>query len=228
MVGSVNAPEPGFRPGARWGVVPRWCPSIGRPIGSPPFDARITRLWPRARQFPIVVRSGERPRRQHPRAFEGQGHMAIRGRRSGVPSAHGQTVGHAPNARHRSRRRLISDCNGRDPRTGARPRYGVSALLWCRAPGSGRFSRRDAAVRAVLCVGADCGDPLQASTPPGSGLFCRKMGSNLTLFRGSGRLFWFLAAIRVDGCGITPGQKHSHRRCPVPQPTKPPRPLLVR
>ena len=35
MVGSINAPEPGFRPGVRWGVVPRWCPPIGRRIGSP-------------------------------------------------------------------------------------------------------------------------------------------------------------------------------------------------
>ena len=53
MVGSVNAPEPGFRPGVRWGVVPRCCSPIGRPIGSPPFDTRITRPWSRARQFPI-------------------------------------------------------------------------------------------------------------------------------------------------------------------------------
>ena len=64
--------------------------------------------------------------------------------------------------------------------------------------------------------------------PPGSGLFCRKTGPILTPLRGSGRLFRFLAAIRVDGYGIAPGQKHSHRWCPVPQPTKPPRTLLVR
>lgn len=36
-------------------------------------------------------------------------------------------------------RRLISDCNGRDPRSGVAP------------PGSGRLSRRGAAVRAVVC-----------------------------------------------------------------------------
>ena len=109
-----------------------------------------------------------------------------------------------------------------------RPRYGVSASLWCRVS---RFwaviPPRHAMVRAVLCW-RRLRDPLQASTPPGSGLFCRKTGLNLTLFRGSGRLFRFLAAIRVDGYGITPGQKHSHRRCPVPQPTKPPRTLLRR
>ena len=78
------------------------------------------------------------------------------------------------------------------------------------------------------CAGADCGDPPFRRRPPGSGLSCRKTGSNLTPFRGSGRLFRFLAAIRVDVYGITPGQKHSHRRCPVPQPTKPPRALLGR
>ncbi len=228
LLSSVNALEPGFRPSVRWGVVPRWCSPIGKPIESPPFDARITRPWPRARQFPIVVRSGERPRRQHPRAFEGQGHMAIRGRRSGVPSAHGQTVGHAPNARHRSHRRLISDRNGRDPRSGARPplrRFGLALVP--PSPVLGGFL-------AVMprfvppCAGSDCVDPPPGVDPPGSGLFCRKTGPNLTLFRGSGRLFRFLAAIRVDGYGITPGQKHSHRRCPVPQPTKPPRTLLRR
>ena len=185
MVGSVNAPEPGFRPGARWG----WChggvlQSVGRSEALPSMPALPGRGL-RTRQFPIVVRSGERPRRQHPRAFEGQGHMAIRGRRSGVPSAHGQTVGHAPNARHRSRRRLISDCNGRDPRTGARPRYGVSALLWCRAPGSGRFSRRDAAVRAVLCVGADCATPSRRR-PPGFWVVLQENGPEFDALPG----FW--------------------------------------
>ena len=80
---------------------------------------------------------------------------------------------------------------------------------------------------APPCAGADCGDP-PGIDPPGSGRFCRKTGSNLTPFRGSGRLFRFLAAIRVDVYGITPGQKHSHRRHPVPQPTKPPRTLLGR
>lgn len=78
------------------------------------------------------------------------------------------------------------------------------------------------------CAGADCGDPPFRRRPPGSGLSCRKTGSNLTPFRGSGRLFRFLAAIRVDVYGITPGQKHSHRRCPVPQPTKPPKTSLRR
>ena len=53
--------------------------------------------------FLSVVRSGERPRWQHPpRALEGQGRTAIRGRPIGGPSGLGQTVGHAPNACHRS------------------------------------------------------------------------------------------------------------------------------
>ena len=37
-----------------------------------------------------------------PRALEGQGQTAIRGRPIGGPSGLGQTVGHAPNDRHRS------------------------------------------------------------------------------------------------------------------------------
>lgn len=119
-------------------------------------------------------------------------------------------------------RRLISDSNGRDLRPGGHDLHSRAA-----PPGSGRFSRRGAAVRAVLCWRRLRRSPSRRR-PPGSGLFCRKTGPDLTPFRGSVRLFRFLAAIRVDGCSITPGQKHSHRRCPVPQPTKPPRTLLGR
>ena len=123
-------------------------------------------------------------------------------------------------------RRLISDCNGRDPRFGAvlpLRRFGI-ALVPC-LPVLGGFPAATPRF-APPCAGPDCGDPPFRRRPPGSGLSCRKTGLNLTLFRGSGRLFRFLAAIRVDGCGITPGRKHSRRRCPVPQPTKPPRTLL--
>lgn len=123
-------------------------------------------------------------------------------------------------------RRLISDCNGRDPRFGAvlpLRRFGI-ALVPC-LPVLGGFPAATPRF-APPCAGPDCGDPPFRRRPPGSGLSCRKTGLNLTSFRGSGRLFRFLAAIRVDGCGITPGRKHSRRRCPVPQPTKPPRTLL--
>lgn len=119
-------------------------------------------------------------------------------------------------------RRLISDSNGRDLRPGGHDLHSRAA-----PPGSGRFSRRGAAVRAVLCWRRLRRSPSRRR-PPGSGLFCRKTGPDLTPFRGSVRLFRLLAAIRVDGCSITPGQKHSRRRCPVPQPTKPPRTLLRR
>lgn len=129
-------------------------------------------------------------------------------------------------------RRLISDCNGRDPRSGAAPRSGASTLdggttpaLASRLPVLGGYPAAMPRF-APPCAGPDCGDPPFRRRPPGSGLSCRKTGLNLTSFRGSGRLFRFLAAIRVDGCGITPGRKHSRRRCPVPQPTKPPRTLL--
>lgn len=140
LPGSANVLEPGFRPGVRWGVVPRWCPPIGRRIGSPSLRHLH---YPAVAPGPAVsyqsfgaasVLGGNTPR-----ALEGQGHTAIRGRPIGGPSGLGQTVGHAPNARHRSHRLLISDCNGRDPCSGAAP------------PGSGRFSRRDAEVRAALC-----------------------------------------------------------------------------
>ena len=57
----------------------------------------------RARQFPIS-RSERRASSvaTPPRALEGQGQTAIRGRPIGGPSGLGQTVGHAPNDRHRS------------------------------------------------------------------------------------------------------------------------------
>ena len=122
-------------------------------------------------------------------------------------------------------RRLISDCNERDPRSGAVPplrRFGIALVP--RLPVLGGYPAATPRF-APPCAGADCGDP-PGIDPPGSGRFCRKTGSNLTPFRGSGRLFRFFAAIRVDVYGITPGQKHSHRRHPVPQPTKPPRTLL--
>ena len=98
------------------------------------------------------------------------------------------------------------------PRSGAVPPLGTTTLalgprpsLWCRAPvtafrhrsgaapsGSGRLSRRDAAIRAALCW-RRLRRPSRYR-PPGSGLFCRKTGSNLTPFRG----FW--AVISVPRC----------------------------
>jgi len=49
-------------------------------------------------------------------------------------------------------RRLISDCNERDPRSGAVPPVTAFRRRSGAAPsGSGRLSRRDAAVRAALC-----------------------------------------------------------------------------
>lgn len=42
---------------------------------------------------------------------------------------------------------------------------------------------------ALSCVLAQTARPPPGVDPPGSGLFCKKMGPNLTLFRGSGRLY---------------------------------------
>lgn len=146
MVGSINAPEPGFRPGVRWG----WCHggvlrSVGRSEASPSTPALPGR-GPGPGSFLSVVRSGERPRWQHPLpgALEGQGHMDIRERPIGGLSrtAMGVTLALVP-------------C----------PRYGVSASLWCRAF---RFwavipPRRRGSRRPVL---AQTAATLQVSTPP--------------------------------------------------------------
>ena len=183
--------------------------------------------------------------------------MAIRGRPTGGPSGFGQTVGHAPNARHRSSLAVYLRLQWARPSlwcrvlaTAFRPRSGAAP------PGSWQLSRRDAVVRAAPCwrrlrrpsgyrfpgfwVVLQDNVP-EFDAPSGSwrlsrrdamvrAVLCWRRLRRLPRRRppGSGRLFRFLAAIRVDGYGITPGQKHSHRRCPVPQPTKPPRPLLVR
>ena len=154
------------------GVVPRWCPPIGRRIGSPSLRHLH---YPAVAPGPAVsyqsfgaasVLGGSTPR-----ALEGQGHVAIRGCPIGGPSGLGQTVGHAPNARHRSHRRLISDCNGRDPCSGAAPplrRFGLALVP--------RLPVLDGFPAAMLrfappCAGADCVDPLPGVDLPGSGLF---------------------------------------------------------
>ena len=79
-------------------------------------------------------------------------------------------------------RRLISDCNGRDPRSGAAPRSGASTLdggttpaLASRPPVPGGFP---AVVPrfAPSCVGADCGDPFTGVDPPGFWVVLQKNG----------------------------------------------------
>ena len=214
MVGSVNAPEPGFRSGVRWGVVPRCCSPIGRPIGSPPFDTRITRPWSRARQFPISRserRASSAATPPGPREAGAHGYPGTPNRRP---------LGAWPNCRP------CAECSPPKFIGGLyQTAMGVTLALVPCLPVLGGFPAATPRF-APPCAGPDCGDPPFRRRPPGSGLSCRKTGLNLTSFRGSGRLFRFLAAIRVDGCGITPGRKHSRRRCPVPQPTKPPRTLL--
>ena len=79
-----------FRPGARWGVVPRWHPPNGKPIGNPPLDTHIIWLYYLAVAsgpggFLSVVRSSERLRWQHspgiPRGGGAHGHPGMPGRR---------------------------------------------------------------------------------------------------------------------------------------------------
>ena len=247
--------------------MPRWCPPIGRLIGGP-LDARITRPWPRARQFPI-----SRSERRASSVAAPPG--GSRGRAHGYPGLPiGRPFGAWPDCRPCAEcsplkfigglsqtamgatlalgattfipglrlpvlscfpavvPRFAPSCVGAgcgDSLPGSTPRFWAVSqengpefdalpVLSCFPAVVPRF--------APSCVGSDCSDSLPGVDPPGSGLFCRKTGLNLTSFRGSGRLFRFLAVIRVDGCGITPGRKHSHRWCPVPQPTKPPRTLL--
>mgnify|MGYP006965413713 CR=1 FL=1 len=69
-------------------------------------------------------------------------------------------------------RRLILDCNGRDLRPGGHnPRPGGhNPRSRVAPPGSGRFSRRDAAVRTVLCWRRLRRSPSRRR-PPGSGRF---------------------------------------------------------
>ena len=76
-------------------------------------------------------------------------------------------------------RRLISDCNGRDPRSGAAP------------PGSGRFSRRDAAVRAVLCWRRLRRFPSRRRPPPGFWVVLQKNGPEFDVIPG----FWAVVSV---------------------------------
>ena len=133
-------------------------------------------------------------------------------------------------------RRLISDCNGRDPRSGAASslrRFGLALVPRLPVLGGYPAATRHGSRRPVLaqtaatpqastsgfwvilqenvpefvapprfwavfpprCRGsrrpvlAQTARPPPGVDPPGSGLFCKKMGPNLTLFRGSGRLY---------------------------------------
>ena len=89
-----------------------------------------------------------------------------------------------------------------------------------------RLAKRAKGVRNRLSGrrGANTWAPLLSSAaPPGSGLFCRKTGPNLTPFRGSGRLFRLSAVVRAISRDITPGQKIPYRRHSALRLTKPPR-----
>ena len=166
MVGSVNAPEPGFRPGVRWGVVPRCCSPIGRPIGSPPFDTRITRPWSRARQFPI-----SRSERRASSAATPPGGPRGAGAHGYPGPPIGRPLGAWLNCRPCAQclpPKFIGGSSqtamGATPALAPRPRYGVSASLWCRAF---RFwavipPRRRDSRRPVL---AQTAATLQVSTP---------------------------------------------------------------
>ena len=97
---------------------------------------------------------------------------------------------------------------------------------------------------APSCAGADCGDPLpgvdprswavsrrvpplsQAPHPSTFWVVLQENGPELDVPPGFWVVFQFLAAIRVDGSGITLGQEYPRCRRPVSQPTKPPRTCL--
>lgn len=79
-------------------------------------DTHITWPWrvgSGARQFPISRLSQRRPRRQHPpRALEGQGQTAVRGRPIGGPQGHGPIVIRRRWVNRDVRISYDSDCNG--------------------------------------------------------------------------------------------------------------------
>ena len=175
MVGSVNAPEPGFRPGVRWGVVPRCCSPIGRPIGSPPFDTRITRPWSRARQFPISRserRASSAATPPGPREAGAHGYPGTPNRRP---------LGAWPNCRPCAECSppkfiggLYQTAMGVTLALVPCSRYGVSASLWCRAS---RFwavfpPRRRGSRRPVLAQTAAI--PLSDADPPVLGCLAGK------------------------------------------------------
>ena len=145
--------------------MPRCCSPIGRPIGSPPFDTRITRPWSRARQFPISRserRASSAATPPGPREAGAHGYPGTPDRRP---------LGAWPNCRpcaECSPPKFIGGLSqtamGVTLALVPRPRYGVSASLWCRAF---RFwavipPRRRDSRRPVL---AQTAATLQVSTP---------------------------------------------------------------
>ena len=157
-------------------MVPWWYPPIGRPIGSPPLDTRITWPWPPGpavsyQSFGAAsVLGGSTPSRG-PRGAGAHGYPGTSDRR---------LFGAWPNCRP------CAECSppkfiGGLSRTAMSvtlalvpcPRYGVSASLWCRAF---RFwavipPRRRGSRRPVL---AQTAATLQVSTPRVLGGFAGK------------------------------------------------------
>ena len=202
--------------------MPRCCSPIGRPIGSPPFDTRITRPWSRARQFPISRserRASSAATPPGPREAGAHGYPGTPDRRP---------LGAWPNCRpcaECSPPKFIGGLSqtamGVTLALVPRPRYGVSASLWCRAPvtafrhrsgaapsGSGRLSRRDAAIRAALCW-RRLRRPSRYRPPGGSGLFCGKTCPNLTRLPVLGgypaATPWFAPSCAGADCSDPPG-----------------------
>ena len=173
--------------------MPRWCPPIGRLIGSPPFDTRITRPWFRARRLPISRSERRASSAATPPGPRGAGAHGY----PGTPDR--RPLGAWSNCRpcaECSPPKFIGGLSqtamGATLALVPRPRYGVWPRSGAAPPGSGRLSRRDTAARGALCW-RRLRRPSRYR-PPGSGLFCRKTGSNLTPFRG----FW--AVISVPRC----------------------------
>ena len=166
MVGSVNAPEPGFRLGVRWG----WChgavlQSVGRSEALPSTPALPGR-GPGPGSFLSVVRSDE-----HLRAITPPGGPRGAGAHGYPGTPDRRPLGAWPNCRpcaECSPPKFIGGLSqtamGVTLALVPRPRYGVSASLWCRAF---RFwavipPRRRDSRRPVL---AQTAATLQVSTP---------------------------------------------------------------
>lgn len=142
-------------------MVPRCCPPIGRLIGSPPFDTRITRPWSRARRLPISRSERRASPSHHPPGPRGAGAHGY----PGTPDR--RPLGVWPNCRP------CAECSppkfiGGLSQTAMGATLALGATTFIPGPRLPVLGGYPAATPrfAPPCAGADCGDP-PGIDPPG-------------------------------------------------------------